>query len=47
MFGSESSFDVLQVDLHKSDEIMVALGFIKDNSDRIDLFKLWDSLCQS
>jgi len=37
---------VNQVDLKQTEELMVQLGFVVDNSDRIDLFKLWELMAQ-
>lgn len=33
-----------RIDLKESEHLMVNLGFIIDNSDRIELLKLWDYL---
>ncbi|CDW82932.1 UNKNOWN [Stylonychia lemnae] len=42
MFGRIQDFDFHQVDLKQIEEIMASLGFIRDNTDRIELLKLWE-----
>eukprot|EP00347_Sterkiella_histriomuscorum_P009696 403340228 len=44
IFGQINNIELIHFDYRQVEEIMVELGFIQDNSDRIELFKIWELL---